>query len=289
LTLYRYWNIIQYYFPYKNLIEGDWKHELEEFIPKVIEAGNETEYTLSILEFIGQIHDTHANIWGNNQVMNNFFGLNYAPVELTFIENKPVVTGYFDEKLGKESGLEIGDIITQVNNRPVEAIVNDRLKYSPASNYPTKLRDIGSNLVRTNDSTITIEFVRNDKTEKRTLKTFSSKEINIYRKYFIQDTCFKYINKDIGYINNGSIKNSVLPEIWNSTKTTRGLVIDLRNYPSDFLVFCNSLGISNFPVGAGIPCGHTGRLVQVFTCVTSPRSPASTNSFALRTWSADAN
>ncbi|HZV42870.1 MAG TPA: hypothetical protein VFF90_00240, partial [Saprospiraceae bacterium] len=33
LTLFKYWNIIQYYFPYKNLIEEDWKNVLEEFIP----------------------------------------------------------------------------------------------------------------------------------------------------------------------------------------------------------------------------------------------------------------
>ncbi len=32
LALYRYWNIIHYYFPYKHLIEEDWKEVLEEFM-----------------------------------------------------------------------------------------------------------------------------------------------------------------------------------------------------------------------------------------------------------------
>ncbi|MBK8829187.1 MAG: hypothetical protein IPO26_21655 [Saprospiraceae bacterium] len=53
LTLYRYWNIIQYYFPYKNLIEEDWKNVLEEFIPKFI-AAKMKEYTLVTLEIIGR-------------------------------------------------------------------------------------------------------------------------------------------------------------------------------------------------------------------------------------------
>ena len=57
LTLYRYWNIIQYYFPYKNLIEEDWKNVLEEFIPKFIKAKDDTEYTLTVLELIGRVHD----------------------------------------------------------------------------------------------------------------------------------------------------------------------------------------------------------------------------------------
>ncbi|MGB3227725.1 MAG: S41 family peptidase [Saprospiraceae bacterium] len=237
LTLYRYWNIIQYYFPYKNLIEEDWKNVLEEFIPKFIKAKDDTEYTLTVLELIGRVHDTHANIWGGNPVLNNYFGLRYAAVELTFIESKPVVTSFYDEKSGKETGLEIGDIISVVNSRPVEEIIKDRLKYSPASNYPTKLRDISSNLLRTNDSIINIEFIRGDKREIKKLKTFSSKEINIYSKYQVTDTCFKLINKDIAYINNGSLKREYLPKIWKEIENTKGLIIDIRNYPSDFPIY----------------------------------------------------
>ena len=237
LALYRYWNIIQYYFPYKNLIEEDWKNVLGEFIPKFMDAKDETEYTLATLELIGRVHDTHANIWGGNQVLINHFGLRYASVKLTFIENKPVVTGFYDEKLGKETGLEIGDIISVINNRPVEEIVKERLKFSPASNYPTKLRDIAPNLLRTNDSIINIEFIRIDRRESKTLRTFSSIEINLYSKYQITDTCFKLINKDIAYINNGSLKREYLPKIWKEIENTKGLIIDIRNYPSDFPIY----------------------------------------------------
>ena len=237
LSLYRYWNIIQYLFPYKNLIEEDWKNVLEEFIPKFINAKNETEYTLAVLEIIGRINDTHANIWGGNQVLNNHFGLRYASVELKFIENKAVVTAYYDEKSGKETGLEIGDVISAINNRTVEEIVKERIKFSPASNYPTKLRDIASNLLRTNDTIINIEFIRADKRESKTLKTFSTKEINIYSKYQVKDTCFKLINKDIAYISNGTLKREYLTEIWKEIENTKGLIIDIRNYPSDFPIY----------------------------------------------------
>ena len=237
LALYRYWNIIQYYFPYKNLIEEDWKNVLGEFIPKFMDAKDETEYTLATLELIGRVHDTHANIWGGNQVLINHFGLRYASVKLTFIENKPVVTGFYDEKLGKETCLEIGDIISVINNRPVEEIVKERLKFSPASNYSTKLRDIAPNLLRTNDSIINIEFIRIDRRESKTLRTFSSIEINLYSKYQITDTCFKLINKDIAYINNGSLKREYLPKIWKEIENTKGLIIDIRNYPSDFPIY----------------------------------------------------
>ena len=40
LTLFRYWNIIQYFFPYKYLIGEEWQDLLPEFIQKFIHADN---------------------------------------------------------------------------------------------------------------------------------------------------------------------------------------------------------------------------------------------------------
>lgn len=249
LAVYRYWNMIQYYFPYKNLIEEDWKNVLEEFIPKFISASNETEYTLAALEIIGRIHDTHANIWADNEVLNKYLGLKHAAVELTFIENKAVVTGYYNEAFGKATGLEIGDVISSINQKPVEDIVKEKLKYTPASNYPTQLRDIATNLLRTNDSTINIEYLRNDKKESKTLKTFSGNEINIYSKFQSTDTCFKLINKDVAYINHGTIKTKYLSKIAKEIENTKGLIIDDRNYPSDFPIY----ELSNYLMPESLP------------------------------------
>ena len=38
LALFRYWNIIQYFSPYKYIIGEDWNHVLDELIPKFINA-----------------------------------------------------------------------------------------------------------------------------------------------------------------------------------------------------------------------------------------------------------
>lgn len=237
LALYRYWNIIQYYFPYKHLIEEDWKQVLKEFIPKLNDAEDETAYTLTVLKLIERVHDTHANVWGGNPVLRNYFGLNYAPVELTFVEGKPIVTHFYDEQLGEETGLKVGDQITTINKKPVEEIIKGLEKYSPASNYPTKLRDIAVKLLRTTDTEIAIEFIRNGQRVSKTLKTFPASELTITNKFQPTDSSFRLINKDIAYINNGSLQRKHLPEIWKEIKDTKGLIIDIRNYPSDFPIF----------------------------------------------------
>ncbi len=237
LSLFRYWNIIQYYFPYKYLIEEDWKTVLLEFTPKVIVAKNETEYVLTMLELITRIHDTHANIIGGNQALRNYFGEKHSALDLTFIGDRAVVEGYYDQKLGLESGLVAGDIIISVNNRSVEDIIQDRLMQTPASNYPTKLRNISTHMLRTNDSVIHVEFLRDGIKSTKTLKAYSTSELNIYSNRVVTDTCFKRIDINIGYLNNGSLKRSYLPEIWEEIQQTKGLIIDCRNYPKDFVIY----------------------------------------------------
>lgn len=234
LSLYRYWNMIQYYFPYKNLIEEDWKGVLKEFIPKFINAKDETEYNLASLELIGRIHDTHANIWGNSKSLEKYFGERYSPVKLTFAENKPVVEGFFDENLGTQTGLKKGDIITEINGENMDNIIKNMLKYIPASNYPTQLRDISRKLLRSNAETINLTILRDGKTEEKTIKTYAYSDIKIKKE---PKEFFKMLDGNIAYVYMGSVNADLLPEVFEKIKNTKGLVIDFRSYPSDFVVF----------------------------------------------------
>lgn len=234
LSLYRYWNIIQYYFPYKNLIEEDWKGVLTEFIPKFINAKNETEYSLASLELIGRIHDTHANIWGNSKALEKYFGERYSPVKLTFAENKPVVEGFYDENLGAQTGLKKGDVITDINGENVDNIIKNMLKYLPASNYPTQLRDVSRKLLRSNAENISLTILRDGKTEDKTIRTYAYSEIKIKNE---PKDFFKMLDNNIAYFYMGSVKADLLAEVFEKIKNTKGLVIDFRSYPSDFVVF----------------------------------------------------
>lgn len=241
LSLYRYWNIIQYFFPNKHLIGEDWNQVLIEFIPKFVNASNEKEYKYTVLELISRIHDTHANIWGKDETIERNKGVYSAPIIISFIENKAVVTSYSSKVFGLESGLEIGDIITSIDNKPVEEIVKTKLKYISASNYPTQLMIIANELLRTNNSTSKIEFVRNKVLKTKEIKTYEIYQLQIDPYIFEKnDSIYNFTNQNIGYIYMASLKNKSAADLFNDFKKTKGLIIDLRCYPSSFMVF--SLG-----------------------------------------------
>ena len=50
LALFRYWNIIEYYYPYRTVIGEDWNKVLNEFIPKIINSDNDLSYKLTLSE-----------------------------------------------------------------------------------------------------------------------------------------------------------------------------------------------------------------------------------------------
>jgi hypothetical protein len=240
LSLYRYWNVIQYLYPYKNLFKENWNDVLNEFIPKFINTTGELDYKLTVLALIARIHDTHANIWGNDETLLTYKGANYAPINVTFIENQAVVTDFIKTKSGNVPGLQKGDIIVSVNNKSLDKIIQEKLPITPASNYSTQLRDIARDILRTNDSVLNITYKRGNSITPLTLKCYSPKNINIYENYYKKDTCFKFITPEIGYVYPGTIKNSYLPKIMSEVQKAKGLIIDLRCYPSEFIVF--SLG-----------------------------------------------
>lgn len=55
-----------------------------------------------------------------------------------------------------------------------------------------------------------------------------------------KDSCYQLVAPDIGYLFLGNIKAQKLPQIMQLFQNTKGLIIDLRCYPSEFVVF--SLG-----------------------------------------------
>lgn len=234
LSLYRYWNIIQYYFPNRKLMDQNWNSVLINFLPRFIEARSALDYKLSALLLIAQIQDSHANIWGYDSVLENFKGKYHVPIELKFIEDQAVVIKDYLYTANATLNILKGDIIKTINGKSIANIIKEKLPYTPASNYPTQLRNIEKELFRTNDSILEISLDRNHVIQKYLIQTIRHDNNNNGNK---NDTCFKYLSPDITYLYPGTFKNSYMPSLTPLISKSKGLVIDMRCYPSDFMVF----------------------------------------------------
>lgn len=242
LSLYRYWNKINYFFPYKHLMDKDWNLVLRDYIPVFLNAENELEYEFAALQLIGEIQDTHANLWGGADKIQEWKGSNYPPFHLRFIEDKLVVTDFYNPELKAGTGLEIGNVITAINGKKVEDIVRERSKYYPASNTPTQLRDISREMLRSDSTEVEIRYISGNSAEKsKSLKLYPAEDLNIYGWYRPgNDKSYKMLKVNVGYVSLQNIQDEDIPRIKKEFKDTKGIIIDIRNYPSAFVPF--SLG-----------------------------------------------
>ena len=238
LCLYRYWNIIEYYYPYKYLIGEDWPSVLKKLLPDFIHSANEVEYDLSILRMISSIHDTHAVLTNRDMVFEKYKGTRFCPLKIEFIENKAIVTKYSNAPFSKESGPSIGDVIVSINKKSIAEILKDKLPITPGSNYTTQLRDIARNLLRTNDTLLDIAYLRKGELHESKVKTYSYLDFKAFPTG--HDTSFRQLDKNIGYLYPGTIKNKDIKAIMKKVRKDDALIIDFRCYPSEFVVF--SLG-----------------------------------------------
>lgn len=242
LSLYRYWNIINYFFPNKHITDKDWDTVLKEYIPKFLNAESELDYELAALEIIGDVKDTHANLWGGGDKIHELRGSYYAPFKAEFVENKFVVTDYYNPELASISKLKIGDVITKIKGKSIKQLVDSLSVYYPASNKPTRLRNISEDLLRSNDKIIEVEYITSSKIKTHNLQLYKGNELNMYYWFKVDENqkCYKILDNNIGYITLANIKDEDVPEIKKHLKDTKGIIIDIRNYPSAFVTF--SLG-----------------------------------------------
>lgn len=241
LCVFKYWNMIQYFFPYKHLTDKNWSEVLKEYIPKFILAKNELDYEVAALQLIGEVNDTHANLWGGNNKINEEKGNNYSPFRVQFIENQLVVTDYFNPEIQQKAELKIGDIITHINSKPIKNLVDSLSDYYPVSNNAALLRDIAEDILRSPKKLLNISYTSENIQKEKQLMLYPKDSLNYYRWYRKDnEKCYNLLNDSIGYITLKSIQQEDIQSIKDQFKDTKGIIIDIRNYPSTFVPF--SLG-----------------------------------------------
>lgn len=235
LALYRYWNMIYYFFPYKHFTDKNWNLVLRKYIPHFIAAKNRLAYELSTALLIGEICDSHAFPLNGCGKTESLKGSGQVPVRVQFVENQLVVMEHYAEE-AENAQLKKGDIITHIEGRLVEAIVDSMKQYYSASNEAVKMRDIATDILRSNKHFIQIEYISSGKINQKEIYVGERKSWINYK--FKKDTarCYKFISKDIGYINLNTIQEKDIPVIKQEFINTKGIIIDIRNYPPGFVI-----------------------------------------------------
>ncbi|HEU4389805.1 MAG TPA: hypothetical protein VFV34_18510, partial [Blastocatellia bacterium] len=147
LALFRFWNTIDYFFPYKHLTDKPWDTVLTAFIPRFLENKNQLDYEMTIAEMVARLQDTHGFV-GPLKSLDEHLGVFAPPLTLRMASGKLTVVSLPDEKAAQAAGVKVGDSIIAVDGEPIEQRIEYLSKFKSLSNsasayhyvHPTALR-----------------------------------------------------------------------------------------------------------------------------------------------------
>jgi hypothetical protein len=178
------------------------------------------------------VHDTHANVWTalDERPPRGPCGL---PAEFHFVEGHAIVS-----RARSEISLQVGDILLELDGRTLGDLLDEWRPYHPASNEPTRLRDIGTMLSRGECGPVDAVIDRDGRELALELERVSNWEwYGHYRVDGRPGDAFQRLGDEVAYIKLSAIETDEIPNYIEAAVGTRGLVIDIRDYPAEFVVF----------------------------------------------------
>jgi len=228
LSLFRYWNIINYFYPYKYLVKDDWDDILFQFIPKFKQADDTLTYHLTVRELTTHIYDTHAATF--SLPINNFLGYYDIPIKVKRIEGNFIATDSWSDSLAELNNLRIGDIILAINEKPIDDIVQEKIKYYGGSNEVSIFRYFAFDIFcYETEKEVNVKVLR----DKDTVDIVSQRYLlnNLYKLMLEskENIKWKFIENEIGYVNMELLDIEDVDSMMTQLLKLHAIIFDLRN------------------------------------------------------------
>ena len=251
LALFRYWNVINYFYPYKNILDQGWDETLTEVLPLVTEAQSAIEYNLAILVLAKRINDSHAFTTGG--MLTPFFGTFYPRFTAASIENETVITKVHSSIFG----VKAGDIIRSVDGVEIDALRDSIASYTRGSNEAAVSDNVVDDiLLGPNDSfNITVENENGvfEYTLQRNWSPINQYNFQLNTGPVWFDTIMDQ-GCNFGYVDMARLTATQVGNMMTNLWNTDAIIFDIRNYPQGTLwtlvnyLFKQPIHIASFTV-----------------------------------------
>lgn len=235
LALFRYWNIINYYFPYKNIMDEDWDEVLKTFIPEFVNCSSWAEYETALKKIVSKIDDSHGSVWSSFHTSDPTKYEAILPITLAFIENEFVVTGV----LSGHNVLKPGDIILEIENESLKTLCDNYSHLIAASNENIIKRKFCSNILYGKKGLVNLKIknengIQTKQISREVSPQIYSEQVRFNVVGYQQRPTWKKIEdrgQTYGYVDLGLLEKTEITQMFNDLWETDGLILDVRNYP----------------------------------------------------------
>lgn len=235
LTLASYWNTIKYWDVNSILTDIKWADVLTQCLPD-FESTDKTVFEKGKEKLIAALNDSHANY----EYSHTLKSLKKYPHTITKnVNDSLVVVMTFNKTFAEKDNIAPGDVIFFIEGKPVKNYAEERFGQvisASNKNYLNALTAKSGLLTYADKDSVQVGILKKNGTVKNTylhlytadkLVKQNPETLFTYRKENYYD-----INDATGYINLGGITNEELEKAFKTFSTKKGIILDLRNYPS---------------------------------------------------------
>ena len=229
LGLFRFWNLINYYYPYKYAIGKPWEDTLHELIPVMVAANDTLSYHKALARMAASINDSHGGLWP--QVFSTFSGKYRPSFDFRIIQNKVVITRPADHH-----NLQRGSVIEKIDGVTIKEKIRTYWDYIPASNPGGKLKNMHYILLNSHNRFTTISGHHADGTRFELKINLQERDLlKGYNNFFEMESkvTSKMLDDSIGYVFFSNVNARNLDSVMLPMMQTRAIIFDMRNYPTN--------------------------------------------------------
>ena len=230
LALFRYWNVINYFFPYKKLIGDSWETVLPRYIPKFEANKDAVDYQMTVRELVTEMRDSHGGTRNANASQAKM-GMFQPAAFVGYVEEKSVVTKILDDKLP----IKIGDVVLTIDDEPVEKRREALARYIASSTSQWMERLVHFRLLLgPKDSTVKLRVrgtdgqVR-DVTLPRSQSIMDPKMADALKR---STPVVEVLPSGFGYVDLARLQGGEVDKMFETIKNTPAVIFDMRGYPN---------------------------------------------------------
>lgn len=227
LSLFRFWNVICYYYPYKYLTDKPWNQVQQELIPLMLQACDTVSYHKALAIMAASINDSHGGLWP--WVYNSIAG-KYGPgFYFRIIENKVVVTGL--KEGAQYRSIRPGSVIDTIDNTAIADRISQYRPYIPASNEGAGIRELHNLVFRSRNTTAIVRGYQPDGSRfTESVDLIESDFIRDYNGIFDMHSTVVAVRvtDSVGYVVFGNLSKENADSILLSLMECKAIIFDLR-------------------------------------------------------------
>lgn len=221
LTLFRLWNVIEYYAPNRSLTLHPWDEVLSTYIRLVGAETDPVRFSRLYMRLIRDLNDGHA----------------YAPIEMLFGQRMlPVWPLQAEGRLfvgySGDSALKRGDEVVAIDGEPISERLELLREYASRSNEASLRQALRYYGLCTRRDTAEVVRRRAGVCDTLRVATVPYGSVSpLYDPAQLEQPPFRLLADSVGYIYAGTFSREHLAQVVQTLPRTRALIIDLRTYP----------------------------------------------------------